>query len=115
MLDSLRSVLRFRKLEFDPAQRRLNACANVADLRRFAKKRLPAGVFDYIDGGAEDEVALAANTGAYQAFGFCPRVLRDVSAVDPSAMLLGRCDTPSRCCSNSTALRRCDGLTILIG
>ncbi len=90
MFDSLRSVLRFRKLEFNAAQRRLNACANVADLRRFAKKRLPAGVFDYIDGGAEDEVALAANTGAYQRLGFCPRVLRDVSAVDPSAMLLGR-------------------------
>ena len=90
MFDSLRSVLRFRKLEFNPQQRRLNACADIGDLRQFAKKRLPAGVFDYIDGGAEDELTLAANTGAYQAFGFRPRVLRDVSMVDPTATLLGR-------------------------
>lgn len=90
MLDSLRAVLRFRKLEFNPQQRRLNTCANVEDLRRLAKRRLPAGVFDYIDGAADDEVTLAANTAAYRAIGFRPRVLRDVSNVDPTAMLLGR-------------------------
>ena len=90
MFDSLRSVLRFRKLEFNPKRRRLNACADVSDLRRLAKKRLPAGVFDYIDGGAEDELTLVRNERAYQKIGFCPRVLRDVSAVEPTCMLLGR-------------------------
>lgn len=90
MFDSLRSVLRFRKLELDPERRRLNTCADVGDLRRLAERRLPAGVFDYIDGGAEDELTLARNELAYQAFGFRPRVLRDVSAVDPTCMLLGR-------------------------
>ena len=90
MLEVLRSVVRFRRFERDPAKRRLNACANVGDLRRLARRRLPAGVFDYIDGGAEDELTLAANTRAYAAFGFRPRVLRDVSAVDPGATLLGR-------------------------
>ncbi|MXW74604.1 MAG: alpha-hydroxy-acid oxidizing protein [Acidimicrobiaceae bacterium] len=90
MFDSLRSVLRFRKLEFDPKRRRLNACADVSDLRRLAKKRLPAGVFDYIDGGAEDELTLVRNERAYQKIGFFPRVLRDVSAVDPTCVLLGR-------------------------
>lgn len=90
MFDSLRAVIRFRKPEFNQHQRRLNTCANVEDLRRFAKKRLPAGVFDYIDGAADDEVTLAANSDAYRAIGFRPRVLRDVSRVDPQAMLLGR-------------------------
>ena len=90
MFESLRSVLRFRKFEFNAHKRRLITCADVEDLRRQARKRLPAGVFDYIDGGAEDELTLAANTRAYQSFGFRPRVLRDVSAVDPTAMLLGR-------------------------
>lgn len=90
MFESLRSVLRFRKLEFNGDRRRLAVCADIEDLRRVAKKRLPAGVFDYIDGGAEDELTLAANTEAYRSYGFRPRVLRDVSAVDPTAALLGR-------------------------
>ena len=90
MFDSLRAVLRFRKLEPNPNRRRLATSADVDDLRRLAKKRLPAGVFDYIDGGAEDELTLARNARAYQTLGFRPRVLRDVSAVDPSCTLLGQ-------------------------
>ena len=89
MFDSLRSVLRFRRFEFDAAKRRLATAANIEDLRRIAKRRLPAGVFDYIDGGAEDEVAMRANRDAYGRYDFRPRVLRDVSNVDPSSTLLG--------------------------
>lgn len=90
MLESLRSVLQFRRFEPDPAKRRLTGVANIDDLRRIAARRLPAGVFDYIDGGAEDELALAGNTAAYRRIGFSPRVLRDVSDIDTSATLLGR-------------------------
>jgi L-lactate dehydrogenase (cytochrome) len=89
MFDSLRSVLRFRRFEFDAAKRRLVSAANIDDLRRIAKRRLPAGVFDYIDGGAEDEVAMRANRDAFGRYEFRPRVLRDVSKVDPSSTLLG--------------------------
>jgi len=46
-------------------------------------------VFDYVDGGAEDELTLAANRAAFDATGFRPRVLRNVSAVDVSSTLLG--------------------------
>lgn len=46
---------------------------NIADLRRLAQKRLPRVVFDYLDGGAEDEVTLAANCAAFEAFSFRPR------------------------------------------
>ena len=90
MFESLRSVLRFRKVELNGDRRRLATSADVEDLRRLAKRRLPAGVFDYIDGGAEDELTLARNARAYQALGFRPRILRDVSGVDPACTLLGR-------------------------
>ncbi len=90
MLATLRSVIRFRPIEFDPVARRLSRAADVSDLRRIAKRRLPHGVFDYIDGAAEDERTVVANTEAYRRRTFKPRVLRDVSQVDPSTTLLGR-------------------------
>ncbi len=90
MLDTLRSVLRFRPLELDPVRRRLRRAASVGDLRRIARRRLPRGVFDYIDGGAEDEATLRANAAAYGRYEFAPRVLRDVGWGDASSMLLGK-------------------------
>jgi L-lactate dehydrogenase (cytochrome) len=62
----------------------------VADLRAIAKRRLPRGVFDYIDGAAEDELTLSANSEAYRRVTFRPRVLRDVGEVDTSSTLLGK-------------------------
>ena len=88
--ETLRSVLRFGPVERDPVVRRLARAASVADLRTMARRRLPRGVFDYIDGGAEDERTLAANAAAYARTTFHPRVLRDVGEVDPSTTLLGR-------------------------
>ncbi len=90
MLRTLRSVVRLRRPEFDRTTRRLRTAANVDDLRAMAKKRLPGGVFDYIDGGAEDEISLADNVEAFRRVGFRPRVLRDMAAIDPSSTLLGR-------------------------
>ncbi len=90
MIETLRSVLKFRRLELDPVARRLARVANVDDLRTIARRRLPRGVFDYIDGGAEDERTLAENAAAYARIEFRPRVLRGVGAVDPSTTLLGR-------------------------
>src|SRR5690242_10279812 len=55
-----------------------------------AKRRLPGGVFDYIDGGAEDERTLAANVAAYAAVTFRPRVLRGIPTVDVLTSLLGK-------------------------
>ena len=90
MFETLRSVMRFEPIELDPVTRHLRRAADVADLRRIAKRRLPAGVFDYIDGGAEDELALAENNAAYRRIKFRPRVLRDVSNIDTSTTLLGK-------------------------
>ena len=89
-IDTLRSVMQFRPIELDPVKRRLARAADISDLRAIARRRLPRGVFDYIDGGAEDEITLTANTQAFRRIEFRPRVLRDVSAVDPSTTLLGR-------------------------
>ena len=87
---TLRSVLRFREFETDPVLRRLSKAASVADLRRIAERRLPGGVFDYIDGGAEDERTLRRNSATFERLEFRPRILRDVSNIDTSTTLLGQ-------------------------
>ncbi len=90
MWGTFRSVAQFESLTLDPVERRLRRVADVGDLRRIAKRRLPAGVFDYIDGGAEDERTLAANSSAFGRLEFKPRVLRDVSSLDTSTTIFGR-------------------------
>jgi L-lactate dehydrogenase (cytochrome) len=90
MINTFRSVVRFERFSLDPVERRLRSAASVADFRRIAKRRLPHGVFDYIDGGAEDERTLARNVTAFGQYEFQPRVLRDVSRIDTSTTILGR-------------------------
>ena len=89
MIETFRSVVEFRSLEFDPVERRLRKAVNVDDLRKIAKRRLPRGVFDYIDGAAEDERSMANNAAAFGRLEFRPNVLRDVSDIDVSTQLLG--------------------------
>jgi L-lactate dehydrogenase (cytochrome) len=86
---TLKSVVQFERVETDPVERRLGRCANVDDLRRIAQRRLPGGVFDYIDGGAEDERTLRANSSAFANTTFNPRVLRGLQSVDISSKVLG--------------------------
>jgi L-lactate dehydrogenase (cytochrome) len=83
-------LLRFRRPQLRGVDRRLRRGVSVADLRTIAKRRLPRGVFDYIDGGAEDEITMASNVGAFGRVQFRPRVLRDVRDVDSSSTLLGK-------------------------
>ena len=90
MLGTLRSVLRFRRFELDPAARRLARAASVEDLRRIARRRLPRGVFDYIDGAAEDELTRSRNTAAFHRLEFRPRILRNVAGIRTETTLLGK-------------------------
>ncbi len=90
MIETVRSVVQFRPIELDPVARRLSRAADIGDLRRIAKRRLPAGVFDYIDGGAEDEISLERNVGGFRRLELRPRVLRDVSKIDTATTILGR-------------------------
>ena len=82
--ETFRSVVRFRSLSTDPVEWRLRRAVTVDDLRTIAERRLPRGVFDYVDGAAEDERTLAQNAGAFADIEFRPNVLRDVSAIDTS-------------------------------
>lgn len=89
MFENLRSTLRFRELTFDSVERRLERAANIDDLRTMAKRNLPGGVFDYIDGAAEDELALDRSIRAFDEVLFRARVLRDMTTVDTSTRLMG--------------------------
>src|ERR1700757_3339677 len=62
---------------------------NIEDLRRRAKRRLPRVVFDYIDGGAEDESTLRANCRAFDAVTFRPRCAVATPVCDLRATVLG--------------------------
>ena len=63
---------------------------SIAELRRIARRNLPRSVFEFIDGGAEDELTLADNRAAFERVRIVPRVLVDVSAPDLKADILGR-------------------------
>ena len=89
MLRAVKSVLRFRRFERNAALRRLNKAANIEDLRNICMRRLPAGVFGYIDGAAEDERTVQRNTAVYSQIAFKPRVLRDVANINLSTDVLG--------------------------
>ena len=69
---------------------RISKCNNIADLRRLAKRRLPAPVFHYLDGGADDELSLVRNTRAYDDYELLPSQLSDVSAIETRSSLFGQ-------------------------
>ncbi|HRO04803.1 MAG TPA: alpha-hydroxy acid oxidase, partial [Terricaulis sp.] len=62
---------------------------NIADLRALARARLPLMVFDYIDGGADDERTLGANQARFAALQLGWDALVDVSSIDTGASILG--------------------------
>jgi 4-hydroxymandelate oxidase len=62
---------------------------DAAELQRRARKLLPSNVYDYYAGGAGRERTLRASEKAWRRVWMAPRVLREVSAVDPSIRLLG--------------------------
>jgi isopentenyl diphosphate isomerase/L-lactate dehydrogenase-like FMN-dependent dehydrogenase len=63
---------------------------NVAELRRMARRRLPRMVFDFCDGGAEDEITRVQNEAAFADWQFLPRPLAGTTARDQSVLLFGR-------------------------
>jgi L-lactate dehydrogenase (cytochrome) len=68
---------------------RLTDCHNFHDFRRLAQKRLPQPIFNYIDGGADDEVTLRRNTAAFENCDLVPNILRGVDDVDLSVDVMG--------------------------
>ncbi len=68
----------------------LERCYEIADLRRLALLTTPRPVFDYVDGGADEELALQRNQDAYHDWYLVPAGVRDVSVIDSSTTLFGR-------------------------
>ncbi|MDS1138819.1 alpha-hydroxy acid oxidase [Pusillimonas sp. SM2304] len=68
----------------------LSRCYSIERLREAARSRLPRGVFEFYDGGSEDEITLRDNVDAFKRIRLLPRVLRNVSVVDLSSSLFGR-------------------------
>ena len=68
----------------------LSSVFNYHDFREAARKRLPRGVFDYVDRGTEDELALVNNRAAFDRIGLKPKVLVDVSQRSMATQLFGR-------------------------
>jgi L-lactate dehydrogenase (cytochrome)/(S)-mandelate dehydrogenase len=63
---------------------------NIEDLHQLAKRKLPKVMFDYIEGGVEDERGLARNSAAFHRHHLLPRYLVDVSQRDQSQTIFGR-------------------------
>ncbi|GAA0528057.1 alpha-hydroxy-acid oxidizing protein [Pigmentiphaga sp. GD03639] len=70
------------------AVRALARALNAGDLRHLARRRLPRMVFDYLDGGAEEELTLRANRRAFESVFLLPRALRDVGERSQSVRIL---------------------------
>lgn len=67
----------------------IQSAINLEDLRQQARRKLPRIAFDFIDGGADDEVCLQRNRAAFQRYTLVPRYLRDVSQRSQSVELFG--------------------------
>ena len=84
---------------------RLSQCHNFHDFRTLAKRRLPGPIFDYIDGGADDETSLRRNSTSFERCDLVPNVLRGVANVDLSVTVMGQKLAMPFYCS-PTALQR---------
>lgn len=69
---------------------RLERCYNIADLRLAAQRRLPKGVFEYIDKGTEDMMSLGGNLGAFRDIKLLNKVITDISDVQLESEIFGK-------------------------
>src|ERR1700684_1482167 len=68
----------------------IDSAINIDDLKRLAKRRLPKIMFDFIEGGVEDEVGLRTNANAFRDVRLVPRYYVDTSKREQRATLFGR-------------------------
>src|SRR5690242_19721074 len=68
---------------------RMTTVANLDDVRARARRRLPRFVFDFIEGGAEDEVTLKANRRAFAALALRPHSIHDELMPTTTTTLFG--------------------------
>jgi L-lactate dehydrogenase (cytochrome) len=85
----LAPLMQFKKPTLNAKKRRLDKAFTIDDLRAIAQHRTPKAAFDYTEGAAEAEISLGRARQAFQDIEFHPAILRDVSTVDTTAMVLG--------------------------
>ncbi|HYV76890.1 MAG TPA: alpha-hydroxy acid oxidase, partial [Streptosporangiaceae bacterium] len=86
----IRQLIRMKPVELDSTRRRLGACHDIDDLRAMGRRLIPRPVFDYVDGGADEELSMEGNLRAFRRWRFQPRALPEITTVDTSARLLDR-------------------------
>ena len=89
-LRGLAPLIRIRPPRLNTRRNRLDAALTIWDLREIARRRVPRGPFEYTDGAAEAEVSLARSRQAFEDIEFNPGILRDVSNLDTSLVVLGQ-------------------------
>ena len=82
-------LVRLRVPERDRTRRVLARAHDIGALRGAARQRLPRAVFDYVEGGADEEITLAENRAAFTRWRFTPQVLADVSYPGLQTRVLG--------------------------
>jgi L-lactate dehydrogenase (cytochrome) len=84
------SLIEWTIPSLSPYKGRLQRAQNIQDLALIAKKRTPKVVFDYVEGGAVDEIAYSRTRDAFSRIEFNSKVLRDVSKIDTTTKILGK-------------------------
>jgi L-lactate dehydrogenase (cytochrome) len=88
-LSEVRELIQLKPPEYNAVGRRLSACHDIADLRRVARRIVPRPVFDYVDGGSDEELSLRSNHAAFCQWKLVPRALAGDGSVTTSATVLG--------------------------
>ncbi len=68
----------------------LDKVFNIEDLRKIARRKLPKPLFNYIDGGADDETNVLGNAKAFDSVRLVPEYLVDMAKIDTTTKVLGR-------------------------
>ena len=87
-------------------------CYNTRQFRELAKARLPAPIFHYIDGAADDEVTYRRNTEAYESCDLVPNVLAGVKDIDLSTTVMGIPYGSALCSSRRRRYSDCFTMTV---
>ena len=67
-----------------------SSCYNIADLAAAARRRLPRGVWEYLERGVEDETGMARNRAGFDRLALVPRIGRNVERIDTAAIVFGQ-------------------------
>lgn len=83
-------TIKVKPVPLNRERRVISTCHDIDDLRRRAQRALPRAVFDYLEGGADEETTTRDNIAAFRSWKFFPSALVDVADADTSTTLLGR-------------------------